>query len=174
MSKEKTTTSKKEKATASKKEKTTTPPLRLDVSVRLVEPKDNLLGFASVMVNNAIVIDDFSIVQGDNGIFAGMPSKPDPTRDSGYKQIVRPMGGFYNQLSKQIEQAYHAQVEKIQAHAKAHVKYAKSREGDKSIKKDIAEGKKQAEKENAARAGQGSPQTKGREEKQEPPAPDGR
>ena len=150
-------------------------PLQMDVSVRLVEPKDNLLGFASVVLNKSIVIDDISIVRSNNGIFVGMPSKPDPTKPSGYKQVARPIGAFRTQLSEVVREAYHAQVEKVQAYALAHGEHSKAPEqGKSSIKKDIADGKKQADRDNAARVGQGSPQARERQPSQEQTTPGNR
>ena len=136
-------------------------PLNLDVSVRLVEPKNNLLGFASVVLNNSIVIDDISIVRSDKGIYAGMPSKPDPTKPSGYKQTVRPFGEFRTQLHAEVAKAYHAQVDRVKAQAAAHGEYSQTPEPGKSaMQKDIDAGKKQADKENAERGGTGKgPQT---------------
>jgi DNA-binding cell septation regulator SpoVG len=151
------------------------PPLKLDVTARLIEPKGNLLGFASIVLNDSFVIDDISIVRGKTGIFAGMPSKPDPSKPSGYKQTARALGDFRGQLNGAVAEAYHAQVEKIKAHAMAHGEHAQSAEqGKPSIKKDIAEGKRQAEKNNAARAGEGPSQIKDRQQPQGQTAPGGR
>ena len=36
-----------------------------------------------------VVIDDFKVVDGKNGIFLGAPSKPDPTSRTGYRSTVR-------------------------------------------------------------------------------------
>lgn len=52
------------------KAKTTVPPeteqaampLKLDVTARLIEPKGNLVGFASLKINDSFVIDDFRIL----------------------------------------------------------------------------------------------------------------
>jgi len=62
--------------------------IKLDAKVRLMnEPKGNLLGFASITVNNSLVVDGFSVVQGKEGVFVGMPSKADSRgeyRDTAY------------------------------------------------------------------------------------------
>jgi stage V sporulation protein G len=65
-------------------------PMKLDVSVRPIEPKGNLVGFASLKINNSFVIDDFKILQGDKGLFVGMPSKPDRKSKTGYRDTARP------------------------------------------------------------------------------------
>ncbi len=48
-------------------------PLKLDVSVRPIEPKGNLVGFASLKFNDSFVIDDFKVLESDKGLFVGMP-----------------------------------------------------------------------------------------------------
>ena len=50
----------------------------IEVTVRPIEPQGKLIGFASVNYGG-VVIDDFKVVDGKNGIFLGAPSKPDPT-----------------------------------------------------------------------------------------------
>ena len=51
----------------------TTPaaPLKLDVSVRVIEPVKNLMGFASVKFNDYFVVENLKIVQGSKGLFLG-------------------------------------------------------------------------------------------------------
>ena len=60
----------------------------IEVSVRPIEPQGKLIGFASVNIGG-VVIDDFKVVDGKNGIFLGAPSKPDPTSRTGYRSTVR-------------------------------------------------------------------------------------
>ena len=60
----------------------------IEVSVRPIEPQGKLIGFASVNIGG-IVIDDFKVVNGKNGIFLGEPSKPDPTPRTGYRSTAR-------------------------------------------------------------------------------------
>ena len=49
-------------------------PLKLDVSVRVIEPVKNLMGFASVKFNDCFVVENLKIIQGSKGLFVGMPS----------------------------------------------------------------------------------------------------
>ena len=44
-------------------------PLKLDVSVRVIEPVKNLMGFASVKFNDCFVVENLKIVQGSKGLF---------------------------------------------------------------------------------------------------------
>ena len=40
-------------------------PLKLDISVRVIEPVKNLMGFASVKFNDCFVVENLKIVQGN-------------------------------------------------------------------------------------------------------------
>ena len=122
-----------------------TPAVKLDVDVRLIEPKGNLLGFANITVADSIRIDDFKILQGEKGLFVGMPSKAQ-TKDgkTNYYETVRPISKeFRAVLNEAVVEAYHAEVEHLQARAAAVSKL--------SIMEQIAEGAKEVAKENAAR-----------------------
>ena len=58
----------------------------LDVSVRVIEPVKNLMGFASVKFNDCFVVENLKIVQGSKGLFVGMPSQPDGK--GGYRDMA--------------------------------------------------------------------------------------
>ena len=121
-------------------------PMKLDVSVRPIEPKGNLVGFASLKINDSFVIDDFKVLQSDKGLFVGMPSKPDKNSKTGYRDTARPITKeFRAELTEAVAAAYHAEVEKLQARAAA-IPAEKQ-----FIPKQLAEGAKQAAKDNAAR-----------------------
>ena len=62
-------------------------PLKLDVSVRVIEPVKNLMGFASVKFNDCFVVENLKIVQGSKGLFVGMPSQPDGK--GGYENVMK-------------------------------------------------------------------------------------
>ena len=115
----------------------------IEVSVRPIEPQGKLIGFASVNIGG-IVIDDFKVVNGKNGIFLGAPSKPDPASRTGYRATVRiPDRATQERINAAGVEAYHAAVEQLVARAQA-VRPA-------PIKEQMAEAAKQAGKENAAR-----------------------
>lgn len=122
-------------------------PLKLDISVRPIDPIKNLIGFANVKINDCFVVEDFKILQSDKGLFVGMPSKPDRNSKTGYRDTAKPITKeFRAELTEAVISAYHAEVEKLQARAAA----VASPEKD-SIPKQLAEGKKRAAKENTAR-----------------------
>ena len=141
MSDEKTLPQEMEQAVAS--------PFKLDVTVRPIEPKGNIVAFASLKINDCFVIDDFKVLQNskDNSLFVGMPSKPDKNSTTGYRDTARPITKeFRAELTGAVVAAYHAQVEKLQARAAAVAAPEKQ-----SIPEQLAEGAKQAAKDNAAR-----------------------
>jgi len=91
----------------------------IEVTVRPIEPQGKLIGFASVNYGG-VVIDDFKVVDGKNGIFLGAPSKPDPTSRTGYRSTVRINDrATQERLNAAGAQAYHSAVEKLIARAEA-------------------------------------------------------
>ncbi|MEN6314044.1 MAG: SpoVG family protein [Clostridiaceae bacterium] len=132
---------------APEQEAAPTLPMKLDVSVRPIEPKGNLVGFASLKINDSFVIDDFKVLQSDKGLFVGMPSKPDKGSKTGYRDTARPITKeFRAELTEAVAAAYHAEVEKLQARAATIPATEKQ-----SIPKQLAEGAKQAAKDNTVR-----------------------
>ena len=122
-------------------------PLKLDVTARPIEPKGNLVGFASVKFNDSFVVEDFKILQSDKGLFVGMPSKPDKGSKTGYRDTAKPItADFRAALTGAVVTAYHAEVEKLQSRAAAIAAPEKE-----SIPKQLAAAAKQAAKDNAAR-----------------------
>mgnify|MGYP000789158793 FL=1 len=80
-------------------------PLKLDVSVRVIEPVKNLMGFASVKFNDCFVVENLKIVQGSKGLFVGMPSQPDGK--GGYRDMAYPVTKeFREQLNTAVLQAF--------------------------------------------------------------------
>lgn len=91
----------------------------IEVSVRPIEPQGKLIGFASVNFGG-VVVDDFKVVNGQNGIFLGAPSKPDPTSRTGYRATVRINDrATQERLNAAGVEAYHSAVEKLIARAEA-------------------------------------------------------
>ena len=59
----------------------------IEVTVRPIEPQGKLI--VCQLNIGGIVIDDFKVVNGKNGIFLGETSKPDPTTRTGYRSTAR-------------------------------------------------------------------------------------
>lgn len=127
--------------------KTTAPeaaPLKLDVSVRAIQPMGNLMGFANVKFNDCFVVEDFKILQTEKGLYVGMPSKPDKGSKTGYRDTAKPITGeFRKQLQGAILEAYSTELGRLRAVAAA--------QEQPSIKSQLETGAKEAAKQNAAR-----------------------
>ena len=118
----------------------------IEVTVRPIEPQGKLIGFASVNIGG-IVIDDFKVVNGKNGIFLGEPSKPDPTTRTGYRSTARVTNrALQERLSAAAADGYNMAVEKLIARAEAL--------RPKPIREQMANAAKEAAKENATRPAQ--------------------
>lgn len=116
----------------------------IEVSVRPIEPQGKLIGFASVNFGG-VVVDDFKVVNGQNGIFLGAPSKPDPTSRTGYRATVRINDrATQERLNAAGVEAYHSAVEKLIARAEA-VRPA-------PIREQMDKAGKEAAQKNAARS----------------------
>lgn len=126
------------------------PALKLDVSVRLIEPIKNLIAFATVKLNDCFVVEDFKILNSEKGLFVGAPSKPDKSSPTGYRETVKPItADFRKELHGAILDAYALAVEKQQARANA-VQEAPPPEKP-SITEQLKKGAEQAAKEKVAR-----------------------
>ena len=85
-------------------------PLKLDVSVRVIEPVKNLMGFASVKFNDCFVVENLKIIQGSKGLFVGMPSAPDGK--GGYRETAKPITKeFREELNAAVLEAYEAKLD---------------------------------------------------------------
>lgn len=91
----------------------------MDVSVRPIAPQGKVIGFASINFGG-VVVDDFKLVNGANGLFVGMPSKPAPGTRTGYRATVRVTSReLQEQMNEAAAQAYSVAVEKLVARADA-------------------------------------------------------
>lgn len=116
--------------------------------MRIIEPMKNLVGFAAVKFNDCFVVEDFKILTGEKGLYIGMPSKPDKSSKSGYRDTAKPVTAeFRGELQGAILDVYSLAVEKLQARANAVGQPPEKQ----SIKEQLENGAKQVAKENAAR-----------------------
>ena len=118
-------------------------PLPVEVTVRPITPQGNMLGFASVNIGG-VVVDDFKVMNGKNGMFLSPPSKPAPGTRSGYVSTTRIRGReLQERLNALTVDAYNQAVEKLIARAEA-LRPA-------PIKEQMKEAAKEAKKHNAER-----------------------
>lgn len=122
-------------------------PLPIKISVRPIAPKGTLLGFAEVNIGG-MVIDDFKVVNGKNGVFLAEPSRADETSPSGFRKTARIYGqGLREQLNTLAVEGYRAAVEQLRARADAVL----AEPAPPSIKEQMTRAAKAAEKQNAER-----------------------
>ena len=123
------------------------PSIDMDITVRPIEPKGNLLGFASVKFGGGVTVDDFKIVEGKDGLFVGMPSKPDQSSKNGYRNTVRIDPDFRETFNSTVLKQYALAVEQTRNRA-ANLRDVSEKPG---IGVQMKEAQKQADRDNAAR-----------------------
>jgi len=119
--------------------------LKLDVNVRPITPKNNLLAFASVKIADCFVVDGIKIVAGEKGLFVDMPSVQDSKGK--FHDICFPVtADFRSQLNNAVLDGYVAAVEKVQGIGEAQREFTERT----PIKDRLREGAKAAAEHNAA------------------------
>ena len=119
-------------------------PLPIEVTVRPIEPQGSLKGLATVNIGG-VVIDDFKVVDGKNGMFLSPPSKEAPGTRSGYRSTARVLDrGLQERLDALTRDAYARAVEKLIARVEAL--------RPTPIREQMAQAAKEAGKHNAARS----------------------
>lgn len=71
-----------------------------DVRVRLVASDSRLKGVVTITFEDAFVVHDIRVIEGENGIFVAMPSKKMP--NGGFRDIAHPI---HQEMRKVIEEA---------------------------------------------------------------------
>lgn len=67
------------------------------VVVRKIDKENSRMkGIASVTIDEAFAIHDIRIIEGENGLFIAMPSRPIPT--GGYKDVAHPINTETRQM----------------------------------------------------------------------------
>ena len=87
-------------------EKNDAMPLKLDVRVRPITPKENLVGFAAV--------EGLKVCASEKGLYVNMPSQQDG--NGNWRDICKPItADFRKQLNEAVAEGYGAAIEKMQA-----------------------------------------------------------
>lgn len=119
-------------------------PPKMDISVRPIEPKGNLLGFAKVTIGG-VTVNDFKIVESKDGdLFVGMPSKPDKGSRTGFRNTVFVDKNMLENFNTAVVGEYHKAVDRVQARAAAISEKPRMAE-------QMADAKKKVTEHNAAR-----------------------
>lgn len=122
----------------------------LQVDVRLLgTPQGKLIGLATVEYHG-FRMDNFKVFNGENGLFLGEPTIRDP-RSNGFVKTIYVKGEeLRNALNQKALAGYHTAVKKLVARADE----AQSMKVKPSVKEQLAEGARQAARENTARPAQ--------------------
>ena len=122
----------------------------LQVDVRLLgTPQGKLIGLATVEYHG-FRMDNFKVFNGENGLFLGEPTIRDP-RSNGFVKTIYVKGEeLRNALNQKALDGYHTAVKKLVARADE----AQSMKVKPSVKEQLAEGARQAARENTARPAQ--------------------
>ena len=122
---------------------------QIQVTARPIEPQGNLYGFASVTVGG-VRIDDFKIVADKDGkLFVGMPSKPDKSSKTGYRNTVLIDKDFRDEFSEAVLRAHYDAVEQEMARAEK-MRPAAAADAPPRMAAQVARAAQQAEQHNAA------------------------
>lgn len=81
-----------------------------DIRIQLIKsPRNKLLAFAEITIDDALVIKDFQIFASDRGIFIGMPSRKMP--DGSWRETVFPIDtDLARSISDAILRAYNDEI----------------------------------------------------------------
>lgn len=60
-----------------------------DIKIRKVEGQNRLRAVASITIDNAFVIHELRVIEGQNGLFIAMPNKKTPQGE--YKDVAHPI-----------------------------------------------------------------------------------
>ncbi len=81
-----------------------------DIRIRVVSTDSKMKAVASVTFDDAFVVHDIKIIEGEKGLFIAMPSKK--TRDDEYRDIAHPINGeMRNLLQDAIVERYKQALE---------------------------------------------------------------
>ncbi len=130
-------------------------PVPVEVAVRPIINQGKTLGFASVNVGG-VVIDDFKLVNGKNGVFLAAPSKPNPSGRGFRATVWLQDQGLRERLNDLAVVAYRDAIDQLRSRADAAEANLEQAEADrdpapKPIKEQMAAAGKAAEKHNAQR-----------------------
>ena len=82
-----------------------------EIRVRKIIPEGKLKGIVSITIDNVLAVHDIKIVQGEERLFAAMPSRRD---DNGmFRDIVHPINAdVRKEMEDQILSAFKMEVER--------------------------------------------------------------
>jgi len=77
-----------------------------DVRIRKVLTEGKMKAIVSITLDNAFVVHDVKVVDGQNGLFVAMPSRKTPTGE--FRDIAHPISQeARDMIQKKVLEAYH-------------------------------------------------------------------
>ena len=93
--------------------KSDTMPFNLNAHVRPIAPRENLIGYASVTINNCFAVDGIRVCSGAHGLYINMPSSRDA--NGKWHDVCKPVtADFRKQLTDAVAEGYETAIEKMQ------------------------------------------------------------
>ena len=84
-----------------------------DVRIRKIEKEGKMKAVVSITIDDALVIHDIKVIEGDKGLFIAMPSRK--AADGEYRDIAHPINSATRErISKLIMEKYQEEIEKEQ------------------------------------------------------------
>lgn len=82
-----------------------------DVRLRRVDTEGRMKAIASITFNEAFVVHDIRVIDGNEGLFVAMPSKRTP--DGEFRDVAHPINSVMRlKIQDAVLAAYHPTVEK--------------------------------------------------------------
>ncbi|SOC44733.1 septation regulator SpoVG [Ureibacillus acetophenoni] len=83
-----------------------------DVRLRRVQTDGRMRAIASITLDDAFVVHDIRVIDGNSGLFVAMPSKRTP--DGEFRDIAHPINSeTRNMIQEVVLAAYHAANEEV-------------------------------------------------------------
>lgn len=132
-------------------------PIPVEIKVRPIADKGKTLGFASVNVGG-VVIDDFKLINGANGVFLAAPSKPNPSGRGFRATVWLEDQGLRERLNELAVDAYRDAIGQLRSRAdaaEASLQQAQAERDPAPIREQMRQAGKQAQAHNAQRPDKG-------------------
>ena len=86
--------------------------LKLEVSVRPIAPRNNLVGFATVTINDSFAVENIRVCKGEKGLYVNMPSQQDS--QGNWRDVFKPItADAHKLLISAILNGYTAAIDKM-------------------------------------------------------------
>ncbi len=86
--------------------------LKMEVNVRPITPRNNLLGFATVTINDSFAVENIRVCTGEKGLYVNMPAQQDA--QGNWHDVFKPItADARNLIVSAIINGYTAAIDKM-------------------------------------------------------------